>query len=110
MFAAGIIATITNIVIGIVEFLIGLRIILKLLGANPNTPFVDWVYETSAPLLSPFEGMFPSPQLEGGFVLEISALFALVVYAFIGYLVSAALSYLEAIAEERFDRTSRKRK
>lgn len=101
MFAAGIISAITNFVIGIVEFLIGLRIVLKLLGANPQTPFVEWVYETSAPLLAPFEGMFPSPTLEGGFVLEVSALFALVIYALIGYLISEVLAYLEASAATR---------
>lgn len=110
MFAAGIIVTITNIVIGIVEFLIGLRIILKLFGANPNTPFVEWVYATSDPLLAPFQGIFPSPVLEGQFVLEMSALVALVVYAFIGYIITSTLGYMEALAEERLERSDKRRK
>ena len=86
--------TLSNTIIGIVEFLISLRILLKLLGANSHAPFVTWVYETSRPLLSPFEGMFPSSTVSGGFTLEISALFALLVYAFVGVLIESAVLQL----------------
>lgn len=86
--------TLSTTIIGIVEFLISLRILLKLLGARPAAPFVTWVYATSQPLLSPFEGMFPSSTLTGGFILEISALFALVVYAFVGFLIESVVSQL----------------
>lgn len=83
---------ITYIVITIVEFLIGIRILLKLFGASASAEFVRWVYETTDPLLSPFVGMFPTPRLSGVFVLEFSALFALVVYALVGYLIQVVLS------------------
>lgn len=71
----------------LVELIISLRIILKLFGASETAPFVQWVYETSGPLLEPFIGMFPSPNISGGFVIEFSALFGLMVYAFIGYIL-----------------------
>ncbi len=76
-----------KIIFTFVEAIIGLRILLKLFGASSAALFVRWVYATSHPLLAPFEGMFPSPRLTGGFIIEISALFAFLAYAFIEYLV-----------------------
>lgn len=81
-------------IMGLVELLISLRIVLKLFGASTAAPFVQWVYETTAPLLQPFLGMFPSPNLTGGFVIEFSAIFGLMVYAFIGYLLLEVLDIL----------------
>lgn len=81
----------TDTIISIITFLIALRIILKLLAARTTAPFVTWVYETTSPLLSPFEGMFPSSTIPGGFTLEISALFALLVYSFLGFLIQSAI-------------------
>lgn len=86
--------SLVNGCMGLVELLISLRIILKLFGASTAAPFVQWVYETTAPLLQPFLGMFPSPNLTGGFVLEFSAIFGLMVYAFIGYLLLEVLDVL----------------
>lgn len=82
--------TLTNTILGIIEFLLGFRVILKLFGASPSAPFVRWIYETTQPLLSPFIGAFPSPRIEGGLIIEFSSLFALVVFAFIGYLIDNA--------------------
>ncbi len=83
--------TLTDAILSFVELLLTLRIILKLLGARTAAPFVTWVYETTKPLLSPFEGMFPSSTLAGGFVIEVSALFALLVYAFLGFLLQSII-------------------
>lgn len=94
------ISFLTNVVFGFIEFLVGFRILLRLFGASSKAPFANWVYETSKPLLSPFVGMFPSPRLTGGFVVEFSALFGLLVYAFIAYGVSELIKYLEQTAEK----------
>lgn len=93
--------SIINFVFGIVAALIGLRIILRLFGASPAAPFVDWVFDTSQPLIAPFQGMFPSPVIEGQFVIEFSSLFALVIYAFVGYLLTDLAYILAGRAEER---------
>jgi hypothetical protein len=81
-----------NLISGVVETLLSLRLILKLFGANPQAAFVTWVYETSAPLLKPFENMFPSPRIEGLFILEFNTLFALGVYAIIAYFLIEAIA------------------
>lgn len=94
------ILTLTDTIIGIIEFLISLRILLKLLGASTAAPFVTWVYETTRPLLTPFEGMFPSSTLVGGMSLEVSALVALLVYAFIGFLLESAIHQLSSASRK----------
>jgi len=85
-----------NGVTAVIEGLLVLRIALKLFGASTVAPFTQWVYETTRPLLSPFEGIFPTARLEGPFVIEFSALFALIIYSFIGYLILQTLLTLEA--------------
>lgn len=76
-----------NLVMGLIEIFLGLRFIFRLLGANPAAPFVAWLYQTTAPLLNPFRGIFPTPRLAHGYVLEFSTLVALVIYLFAGYLL-----------------------
>lgn len=90
-----------NVLIGFIEGLIGLRVVLKLLGANASADFVNWVYRTSEPLLNPFSGAFPAPVLTGGFVIEFSALFAMLVYALAGYLLLELLEAIKPLALNR---------
>jgi hypothetical protein len=99
--------TIINFIINLVEGLIGLRIVLKLFGASTTASFTRWVYETSDQLISPFIGMFPSPRLSGGFIIEFSALFALLVYAFIAYLIIAIIETLSYQADERLKKNKK---
>jgi|AntRauTorcE11897_2_1112592.scaffolds.fasta_scaffold01759_6 uncharacterized protein YggT (Ycf19 family) len=83
-----IIGGIINIILTVVEAFLIFRLVLKLLGANQSAEFVQWIYQTSAPLLVPFEGIFPTV-VESGVVVEMSTLFAIMVYAVIGYLLIA---------------------
>ncbi len=66
------------------EALIALRIGLKLIGANPASPFAALVYNFSYMFLFPFAGLTGAPAA-GGMVLEISSVIAMVVYAFVGW-------------------------
>lgn len=103
------IAVFISIVTNIVEGLLGIRIILKMFGASSGAPFVRWIYETSQPLLTPFIGMFPSPSLSGGFVIEFTSIFALTFYLFIGYLATEAIETMMYHANMR-NITEKKRK
>jgi len=94
MYPVRILFYLINFVFGLAELLIGARILLKLLGANPATPFVNWIYEMSRTLIYPFQGIFPSPTLTGGFVLEMSAVVALLIYALIAYLISEFIRFI----------------
>lgn len=81
-----------NFVFGLFMSLLGLRLILRLFAANSANEFVSWVYDTSRPLIEPFETVFPTTQVGDGFVIEISTLFALVVYGIAAMLV---MNFLE---------------
>ena len=65
------------IIFGVV--MLALRTFLLATSANPTT-FVDFVYRTSADFLQPFRGIFPSkPVGETGY-LDVSAIFAIIIY------------------------------
>ena len=72
--------------LGILEALIALRIALKLIAANPESPIVSLIYGITNLFLFPFAGMTPTPAA-GGMVLEISSFFAMLIYALIAWAV-----------------------
>lgn len=76
-----------NFIVGIIEVFLGFRFLFKLFGASQSAPFVNWLYATTEPLLNPFSGIFPSPVLQGRYLVEFTTLVALLVYMLIGYLL-----------------------
>lgn len=78
----------------LLELFIVTRIILDFLRASQDALFIQWLNAATDPLLRPFIGIFPPLTVSGGFILELHAIFALIVYAFIGYLITAGLNFL----------------
>jgi len=76
--------------LGILEAIIALRIGLKLIGANPESPIVSLIYGFTYLFLFPFEGMTTTPAV-GGMVLEFSSLFAMVIYGLIAWAVERVI-------------------
>ena len=74
------------LLLGILEALIALRIGLKLVGANPESPIVALIYGFTYLFLFPFEGMIATPS-SGSIVLELSSFFAMLLYALIAWAV-----------------------
>lgn len=81
-----------NIVVGVIEFLLSLRFIFKFFVVNPSTPFVAWLYGSTASLVAPFARILPNLNI-GGFVVDFTTLVALVVYTLVGYAIMEILSY-----------------
>ena len=71
---------------GGLEALIGIRVILMLIGANPATPFTAFVYQLSELFLWPFRNIVANPAF-GNFVLEITSLIAMIVYPLIAWAI-----------------------
>jgi hypothetical protein len=69
----------------VLEILIGFRIFLKAIAANPQSGFASFVYGVTDPFLAPFAGLTSTPSANGA-VLEISSLIAMVVYALLFWL------------------------
>ncbi|MGV3487293.1 MAG: YggT family protein [Tuberibacillus sp.] len=75
-----------NIFLSIVQIVIGLYIVLKMFGAA-EVPFVRFIYGLSAPLLSPFAGIFNPVKFMDNYQLDLSAIFALIIYSAIGFIL-----------------------
>lgn len=73
-------------IVGIIDLLLLLRLIFFLLGARA-VGFADLLYGITSPLVAPFRGIFPNPQVEGSH-FDTAALAAIVVYAIFGWIVS----------------------
>jgi uncharacterized protein YggT (Ycf19 family) len=95
-----IITSVINFIFTIAEIFLLLRLLLKLLSANQEAAFVRWLYQTSKPLLAPFEGMFPTV-VEQGVVIEFSTLFAVAFYAIAGYLLVALIDTIYFALQDR---------
>jgi len=97
MITAELILTMLNLLVISAESIISLRIVLKIMGAREIAPFVHWIYETSKPLLYPFQGMFPSSSLQGApFTIEFSAIFAIFFYMFAGYIIQEIIDFINS--------------
>ena len=109
--AADLLQNLTNLFVGIVTAFLGLRFIFRLFNANTANDFVEWLYRVSDQLLEPFRGIFPATELEPGYVIEFSTLFAMVAYALIGFLVLALVDALRpapAVEERTVKKKARK--
>jgi YGGT family len=71
---------------GGLEALIGIRVILLVIGANPANPFTALVYQLSELFLWPFQNIVANPALQNH-VLEITSLIAMIVYPLIGWAI-----------------------
>lgn len=72
------------LLVGILEALLGLRVFLKLIGANPGNAFASFLYQITEIFVAPFSGLTTTPAV-GNMVLEISTIIAMAVYGLIGW-------------------------
>jgi len=75
-------------ILGVLEVLFTFRLVFKLLGANPESRFVSFIYSVSQAFLSPFSGIFRSAVTKGietQSILEPTTIIAMIVYAVIAW-------------------------
>jgi len=80
-----------NIIFGVIEFLLAVRLILQLLSANPGSQFVASIYDITGRLMGPFFGAFPEMSL-AGMTLDLSIILAMLAYAVINWLIVRLLA------------------
>jgi uncharacterized protein YggT (Ycf19 family) len=81
---------VTYLVFGIIEGLLAIRLVLKLLAANPKAGFTNFIYGVTDFFMAPFRNLLPavgsgSPP---GAVLETSVIIAIIVYALIAWVLA----------------------
>ena len=74
--------------------LLFLAFLLQLLGADPSAGFVEFVYRSTQRAMAPFRGMFDSVTLSDESVLDVSILFAIIVYSFVALGINLALDWV----------------
>lgn len=74
------------LVAGVVALLIAFRFILKLIAANPASGFASFIYGITDVLVAPFMGLTATPAA-GSAVVDIAAVFALVVYILVAWII-----------------------
>lgn len=75
-------------ILGVLETLLAFRLVFKLLGANPNSGFVSFIYSISRVFLVPFTTIFRPAVTEGietKAILEPGTIIAMIVYALIAW-------------------------
>jgi hypothetical protein len=74
------------LIFGGIEALIGIRVILMLIGANPANTFTAFIYQLSELFLWPFRNIVANPAYQN-YVLEITSVIAMIVYPLIGWAI-----------------------
>ena len=83
-------------VVVVTFFILALGFFLRLVGASPEAPFVEWAYRNTDRAMQPFRGMFPVRDIDGRSVFDASLLFAAALYGFIAIGLHALFEYLSA--------------
>ncbi len=80
------ITALVNFLFLLLEGVIGLRVLLKLMEANPANVFASAIYHLSALFLVPFSSLTANPVV-GGMVLEMTSIAAMLVYALVAWAI-----------------------
>jgi hypothetical protein len=73
-------------ILGVIEVLLAFRFILKLLGANMGSGFVNLIYSLTGPFVAPFRGVLGATE-SGMIIFEWSVIFAGIVYFILAYAI-----------------------
>jgi uncharacterized protein YggT (Ycf19 family) len=75
------------LIFGVIEGLLLIRLVLKLLGANPTAAFSNWIYNVTTVFLGPFKNILPTIGNQQS-QLEMSVVLAILVYALAAWAVA----------------------
>jgi uncharacterized protein YggT (Ycf19 family) len=85
---------IVYLIAGIIDTLLVIRLVLKLLAANPAAGFTSLIYGVTNPFVALFEGVFPNAQNRGN-VLDLAALLAIIVYGLLAWGIVRGIEVLQ---------------
>jgi uncharacterized protein YggT (Ycf19 family) len=79
----------------IAEVLLVMTFFLQLFNASESASFTQWVYRSSARVLAPFRGIFPTIEGQHGSVLDFSVLFAMLIYGMLAMGAHSLIAWLD---------------
>lgn len=77
---------IITLIFVVLELAVLFRVSLKLIAANPASPFAQFMYQLTGPFLAPFVGLTATPTVDGS-ILEIPAIIAMAAYGALYFLI-----------------------
>ena len=77
-------------IFAVIEILLLIRFFLKLVAANPASPFGIFEFGLTDPLAAPFASLFDNPMI-GKSIIEFTTILALIIYPIFGWILSRAL-------------------
>lgn len=86
----------------VIETLLLFRFMLKILGANPGSPFVSFIYAISGMFVAPFRGIFHTAVAQGvetSSVFEPATLFGFLVYLVLAMGIVQLINIMTATEE-----------
>jgi len=85
-------------ILAFLEILLAFRFMLRMIAANPDSGFAMLIYGITGVFAAPFNGLVATPSF-GGLHLEMTTLFAMVVYALIfwgfGYVIRLVVDQVQ---------------
>ena len=94
-------------VLWVFEVILGLRFILRMIGANSAAGFTQFVYDLSAPLARPFNNVVASSVSDNS-VIEWATLLAMLIYWLVGYAIVKLFFVGRPVSEIEADRSVRR--
>ncbi len=73
---------------------LGITFFLLLFSANATTPFVKFMYQTSAAFLGPFREIFPVKSINETGYFSPSIIFAIIMYMILAVCMNALINYV----------------
>jgi uncharacterized protein YggT (Ycf19 family) len=92
------------VMIGVVA--LGLRVFLLAFSANTTTGFGNFVMEVSGDYLRPFRGIFELREVGETGYLDVSAIFAIIIYLFVAWGFKSLIEYVQ----DKIDTSKREQK
>jgi uncharacterized protein YggT (Ycf19 family) len=78
----------------VIQIALGLRVLLKLIAANPLSGFTRFIYGFTAPFVAPFSNIVATPAAANGATLDVSSLLAILIYLLLSWLIVRLLLLL----------------
>ena len=88
------VARLIRLAVIVLALIIGLAILFKTLGANPDNTIVSGVHDAGRALAGPFDSMF---KLHGEVALAVNWGIALVVYVVVGFAIARVVGRLATV-------------
>lgn len=89
-------------VLVVIEVLIALRVILKIIGANPASGFVNLVYSITDLLVLPFQGIVRTT-VSGNSIVEWSSVIAAIIYLLVAWGLVYLLQFVKPVTPKEVE-------